>query len=80
MGASEGRRKLAPIQKFRAKYSDGFMAMPAATSPKNSDSAESGRVMRRWNQSRVSRPRGSQAMPCSVSTTRRSGKRSSTPP
>ena len=45
-GDSLGRRKLAPIQKLRAKYSDGVIVIFAAAAPKNFDSAALAVVMR----------------------------------
>ena len=45
-GASLGRRKEAPIQKLRAKYSDGFIVSLAAAAPKKLASAALARVMR----------------------------------
>ena len=45
-GASLGRRKLAPIQKLRAKYSVGVIVILAAAAPKNLASAALAMVMR----------------------------------
>ena len=45
-GASLGRRKLAPIQKLRAKYSVGVIVIFAAAAPKNFASAALAVVMR----------------------------------
>ncbi len=45
-GASLGRRKLAPIQKLRAKYSVGVIVIFAAAAPKKFDSAALAVVMR----------------------------------
>ena len=43
---SVARRKLAPTQKLRAKYSDGVIDMPLAAAPKKSASAAPPMVMR----------------------------------
>ena len=43
---SLARRKLAPTEKFRAKYSDGVIDMPWAAAPKKAASAAPPMVIR----------------------------------
>ena len=43
---SLARRKLAPTEKLRAKYSDGVMDIPLAAAPKKLASAAPPRVIR----------------------------------
>jgi hypothetical protein len=47
IGASTGRRKLAPTQKLRRKYSLGLIVSDAATAPKKLASALALVVIRR---------------------------------
>ena len=76
---STGRRKLAPIQQFRWKYSLGVSDSCSTAAPPKWYSAAVVMRMRFVNQSRLASVPGTQLVPCSVSTNFSRGWRSNTP-